>query len=177
MRLREVALGCALGEAGRGVREAGGNNRGPEVLSYLSNAGIQVAAAWCAAFIQAMTDRAARLLKIRNPLDDVNREALVADYVTLAKERGWLVGPERVARGDLVCFRFGTPAGGWNHIGIVMDPPSRLPGGAWGPFWTVEGNTGADGGRDGDGVYLKLRSYSAERVCFVAWDMGLEQIV
>ena len=173
MRLREVALGCALGEAGPGVREQGGNNSGPDVLAYLANAGIRVPAAWCAAFVQAMTDRAAHLLSVRNPLDDVEREALVADYVALARARGWIVGPEAARRGDLVAFRFGNPPAAWNHIGIVMDRPVRARTG-WSAFWSAEGNTGAAGGRDGDGVYLKIRSYDPERVCFIAWDQGLD---
>ncbi|MGE4191683.1 MAG: hypothetical protein AB7G12_17495 [Thermoanaerobaculia bacterium] len=177
MRLRDAALACALGEAARGVRESGGANRGPDVTAYLKNAGINVPAAWCAAYVQAMSDRGAKLLGVPNPLDDVQREALVADYVDLARQRRWIVGPDAVRRGDLAAFRFGTPIGAWNHIAFVMDPPV-LVGGSWSRFWTCEGNTNAGGSREGDGVYVKGpgdtgRLYHSDRVCFIAWDGGL----
>lgn len=169
-----MALGVALGEAARGVREVGGNNQGPDVLRYLREAGIAVPAAWCAGFVNSCASGGARLLKLASPLEQVSRQALVADYVTFGKAHGWLVGPDAVRPGDLVCFRFGATPAAYNHIGFVMDPPVRLPGGGWSPFWTVEGNTGADGGRDGDGVYLKIRTFNPERVCFLAWDGGLD---
>ena len=168
MRLAEVALGVAIGDLARDVREYGGDNRGPEVSEYLRNAGIGVAAAWCAAAVQFWGDKAARINEASNPLDDVAREALVADYVSLAEERGWIVDAAQVRRGDLMCFRFGS-SGRWNHIGIVMDPPLRMAGG-WGRVRTIEGNTNQAGSREGDGVFQKRRSVSPGRVCFIRWD-------
>lgn len=170
MRLAEVALAVAIGDLARNVREQGGENQGPEVQEYLANAGIPVPAAWCAAAVQFWTDQGARVVGVSNPLDAVEREALVADYVTLAEERGWIVGPEQVSRGDLMCFRFGS-TGRWNHIGIVMDPPVRLaPPGTWGKVRTIEGNTNQAGSREGDGVFSKMRSVRDGRVCFIHWD-------
>ena len=168
MRLAEVALGVAIGDLARNVREQGGDNRGPEVGEYLANAGIPVPAAWCAAFVQWISDKAAQINGASNPLDAVAREALVADYVTLAEQRGWIVDGYQVRRGDLMCFRFGN-SGRWNHIGIVMDPPIRTPAG-WGRVRTVEGNTNQQGVREGDGVFQKMRAVVDGRVCFIQWD-------
>jgi len=170
MRLAEVALGVAIGALGEGVKEEGGENQGDDVRKYLWNAGINVPAPWCAAAVQFWTDVASRIIGARNPLDDVKREALVADYVTLAESLGWIVPPERCLPGDLVCFRFGS-TGRWNHIGIVMDPPVLLGPGRWSTVRTIEGNTNAGGGREGDGVFMKLRSVTPGRICFIRWDV------
>jgi hypothetical protein len=47
--------------------------------------------------------------------------------------------------GDIVVFRF-------SHIGIVYDD-------APGKIFTIEANTGASGGRDGDGIWQKTREF------------------
>lgn len=174
MRLAEVALGVAIGALGEGVKEEGGENQGDTVRKYLWNAGIAVPAPWCAAAIQMWSDVAARIQGAKNPLDDVKREALVADYVSLAESRGWIVPVESCARGDLVCFRFGD-SGRWNHIGIVMDPPEAYGPDRWGKIQTIEGNTNDEGSREGEGVHKKFRTYLPGRVCFIRWDdEGLE---
>lgn len=166
MRLSEAALGVAIGEAVNDVREIGGENRGPKVQQYLENAAISVAAPWCAAFVQWVSDGAADFLGIPNPLNDVRREALVADYWSLAQERHWVVQPKGVRRGDLAVFRW--PSG--DHIGVVMDPPFQ------GEFQTVEGNTSPGVGtsdrereREGEGVYRKTRRVVPGQTFFVTW--------
>lgn len=50
-----------------------------------------------------------------------------------------------IQRGDLIVFSF-------SHVGIATGKPDKL-----GHFPTIEGNTGAGGGNDGDGVYRKFR--------------------
>lgn len=50
-----------------------------------------------------------------------------------------------IERGDLVVFSF-------SHVGIATGRPDKS-----GHFPTIEGNTGAGGGNDGDGVYRKFR--------------------
>lgn len=177
MRLKEVALSVAIGEAVNAVREEGGDNRGAKVREYLDNAGIPVPAAWCAAFMQWVADGAARFIKNDNPLSAVHREALVEDYVRLAENNGWTVKPHAAYPGDLVAYRFGS-SGRWNHIGIVLTKP-------WAEddeisFEAVEGNTSPGVGtstsereRDGDGVYRKRRTYRNGKTCFIAWDEGL----
>lgn len=176
--MREVALGCALGEVytpglpNEGLHEEGGDNRGAFLRRYQLNAGVDSGAAWCAVVIQGTSDKAARILGVRNPLDDVAREALVADYVTLAEQRRWLVGPDHVRRGDLVAFKFkGAGPLRWNHIGYVMDRPEHIPGAGYGHFWTVEGNTGGARARAEDRMEVVRRTFVPDRVCFIAWDM------
>ena len=179
MRLRDVALGTAIGECVNRVREVGGDNDGEKVREYLSNAGIPVPAPWCAAFIQWATDGAARYLSTDNPLDDVTREALVADYVSLAEERGWVIEAHEARGGDLVAFKF-SGADRWNHIGFVEDAvPYVTQAGEieYAPFRTVEGNTSPGVGesteeeeREGDGVYRKTRRVRAGRTIFLRWD-------
>lgn len=59
--------------------------------------------------------------------------------------------PKRVKKGQLVIFSF-------SHIGIATSDSNDS-----GVFTTVEANTGASGGRDGDGVYAKSRNISVVR--------------
>jgi hypothetical protein len=46
----EMALSWAQRELSRGVREIGGNNRGPDVDAYLANVGLPAGEPWCCAF-------------------------------------------------------------------------------------------------------------------------------
>lgn len=162
--LELVALGFAIAEVDHEVREEGGNNRGKRVSRYLKNCDppINVAAPWCAAWVQYVTDLAARFLGWTNPLDEVRREALVADYVEWAEKRG---SPVRRPRpGDLVAFQFGGKR--WDHIGIVLSAPD-----ATGWFETIEGNTGSGSDRDGDGVFRVRRHAGGLKypVRFIRW--------
>jgi len=46
----EMALSWAQKELARGVREKGGNNRGPDVEAYLANVSLPPGEPWCCAF-------------------------------------------------------------------------------------------------------------------------------
>lgn len=167
--LRHLAAGIALGEAARGVREES-TNWGKDIRLYLLNCVPPVTrpSPYCAAFVQYVTDRACRQAGIRNPLDDVVREAYVADYAALATARGWVVPSSLADVGDLVLYRFAGGPARWNHIGLVVNPPNVR-----GEMETVEGNTGPNTGdpRDGDGVYRKARSvFASYQTMFVRWD-------
>lgn len=182
MRLCEAALAVAIGEAANRVAEVGGQNDGPRVREYLANAGISVPAAWCAAFVQFVTDLGARYLGVENPLDAVHREALVADYVELARENEWVAQPHEARAGDLVCFKF-SGSSRWNHIGVLEAAVPYVTGHGqieYGPFRTVEGNTSPGVGastdeeeREGEGVYRKRRHVSRGRTLFISWDGGV----
>lgn len=163
--LRALALGVALGDLGRGVRETS-PNWGPRIEEALRNAGIHVPAPWCAAWIQLCSDEAAQLHDLRNPLDDVVRQALVLDYYTWAKERDYLIPADQVDRGDLVLFDFPNNGRTWDHIGFVVDPPEG------GRVRTIEGNTDSAGGREGIEVAIRDRVIS-DRVAFARWDEGI----
>lgn len=164
--IQAVALGIAACDADHKVREVGGNNRGPRIRQYLANLDppMQEGAPWCAAAVAYWSDLAARALGVKNPLDAVRLEALVQSYYDLLASEE--VPPEMVEPGDLVLFKFGS-SGRWDHIGIVTQPPK--PGSKG--FHTVEGNTGAESQRDGDGVHFRVRELDAAYpVCFIRWD-------
>lgn len=149
--IKTVALGIMLGWEDMDAGEEGGNNSGPFVRRLLANVDppINIAAAWCAAAIQGAWDVAARKLQISNPLDEVRREALVADYYE--RFQGYVVAPDEAEIGDLILYQF-HGAGRWNHIGQLVVPP-----GIGRDFIDVSGNTGDDDPRDGDGVESKER--------------------
>lgn len=161
-----VALGFALCEAERGVREEGGENRGPRIEEYLraTDPPISVAAPWCAAFVQFVSDRAAEALAVANPLDAVRLEALVQSYADWSEGLGLFVERGAARPGDLVIYRF-PRVPRWNHIGILASRVDRD-----GSFSAVEGNTNDAGSREGDGVVLKLRSTEAGYpTAFIRW--------
>lgn len=164
-----ATLGAALAEADRGVREEGGNNRGPDVRRYLAacDPPIHVAAPWCAAFVQWASDVAAQGLGEANPLDAVRHEALVQSYYDHFAPHG--VVPFDVAQpGDLALFRFPEGPDRWNHIGILARAPDDD-----GRFWTVEGNTSDADRRDGEGVHLRQRAANADYpVVFIRWHVA-----
>lgn len=161
MSLRAVALGCAVMDARRKVRE-NGTNSGPEVTEYLKNAGINVAAPWCAAAVQFWSDVAANALAVKNPLDEVKLEAYVQSYYQWAKDRGSIASEAIALPGDLVLYNFGGKR--WDHIGLLLDTPTD------GAFRAVEGNTNEAGSREGDGVLIRIRSTKkGYPVTFVRW--------
>lgn len=165
--LYAAALAAACSDERRRVREEGGENKGPVVIHVLKNAGIHVAAPWCAAAVQDWTDSAAMALATRNPLDDVAREALVADYADWAHRNNRVISlPSQAFPGALVLFKGFSGQPRWDHIGIVLRPPSDDADGAL--FTSIEGNTNEAGSREGDGVYRRTRKVGAN-VMFVAW--------
>lgn len=161
MSLRWMTLGCAGMDARWKVHERTAN-AGPEVTEYLRNAGINVAAPWCAAAVQFWSDTAAGLLAVKNPLDDVKLEAYVQSYFQWADESHALVKESQALPGDLVLYSFGKKR--WDHIGLLLDTPVD------GSFRAIEGNTNAAGGREGDGVLVRLRgTKKGYPVQFVRW--------
>lgn len=166
MTIHIATLGVAAAEAARQVREVGGNNRGVDIRRYLAacDPPINVAAPWCAAFVQWASDVAAHALGVPNPLDDVRDEALVQSYYDFFAPHG--VVPFELARpGDLAVFRFPNGPARWNHIGILARKPDQH-----GMFWCLEGNTSDANQRDGDGVHLKPRmANTAYPVEFIRW--------
>lgn len=179
MRLRDAAVGIALGEAVNDAHEIGGNNRGPYVRKYLKSVGFDEGAAWCAAFTWWCIIEGARFLGVSGfPLAELRRRALVAAYIDFAREHELVVLPGLARPGDLVAFQW--PSG--NHIGFVLERPPALAGSPHtvARFATIEGNTSPGVGleswereRDGDGVYRRRRKYDEDRVTFIRWDGGL----
>lgn len=160
--LRDAALGFAIAELDHGVREVGGQNTGPRVRKYLENAEINVAAPWCAAFVQYVTDAVCNLLVRPNPLDAVKLEAYVQSYHEWAKNAGVIIPAEQAGPGDLVLYNFNGQR--WDHIGILLDAPTDKL------FRAIEGNTNDGGAREGDAVQVRVRSMAKNYpVEFVRW--------
>jgi hypothetical protein len=108
---------------------------------------------WCSAFASYCVqeaDRQSAGIRLRVP----PRFAAVRDWLPWARQAGCIVFPSSSTtytpeRGDIVVF---LPR--LSHIGIVSGPAGR------GMFRAIEGNTDADGSREGDGCYEKLRRRS-----------------
>ncbi len=130
-----------------------GSNRGPEVDRYLRLVGLDPTKGsfpWCAAFVYACFDDAARALGRQNPLV---RTAGVLDHWNQAGSRGVprisaakAHMHEALVRPGLI-FVIDT-GGGTGHTGLV----ERVEDGK---LVTLEGNTNDGGSREGIGVFRR----------------------
>lgn len=117
-----------------GVREKSGNNDGIMVEAYLATVKLKRGEPWCAAFISWVYQKNG-YLKPRSgwcpdlfPASRLARSALPADVIGI-----YFPDKKRIA-----------------HVGLVV-----AQNGSW--ISDIEGNTNVAGGREGDGVYKKLR--------------------
>lgn len=164
LTLREAALSYAHDFAH--VREEG-SNRGTAVEFFLRCANVDPGAPWCAAFVNACAELGAAIRdKEPSPLEQVKRQAFVADYVTWAKEHGRTVRPLEMEPGDIFCL--------WNrsklrhaHMGFVdwVNPERTGPQ----DFKTIEGNSDEAGRREGVRVVARRRKPRIEDV-FIRWN-------
>ena len=147
-----IALRAAAdAEANIGIHEAGVENHGRFVETYLRSVGLSAGAPWCAAFVHYRLLEAARELGLKLPAN-FPVSGYCPDYEDWGKRNGvWLPADSHPLRGDLCLFYFPAKQR-VAHMGIVVKPLRTV-------FWTVEGNTGPEGNvnREGDGVYRKLR--------------------
>ena len=159
MTIAESVAGAA--ESKIGVRESGGANKGAALQPFFDadwydpngSAPGDNGYAWCAAFVcwcvqVAIAGRAITFERPRTP------SAWGMEAWSLAQDRStWTLKPpgRDIKRGDIVVFKI-------SHVGIAVSGPD-----AEGYVNTVEGNTNAAGGREGDGVYRKRRHVSAFR--------------
>lgn len=155
--LRRGLVDVALREVG--AHEQGGSNLGARVEVYQAATTLPIAAwPWCAAFVawclaQWIHDpKVIDTLQLADPATWRFRSARAFDLESWGRAHGAsLISSEAPCKpGDLVTYSF-------SHCGIVVRDNGD------GTFEAVEGNTGADGSRDGDGVYLKRRPKSAVR--------------
>ena len=124
-----------------GVKEIPkGSNAGPEVEIYLKSVGLGKGYAWCMAFIYWVVNEAAIAKAIKNPLkktagvlDQYNSRPLLVQKVPQA--------------GDVFIMDFGKGTG---HTGFVEKVVGTQ-------IYTIEGNTNADGSREGYTVCRRKR--------------------
>lgn len=157
---RELVARWAEREARAGVREQGGNNRGPRVEAYQRKDGLKLdpdtGYPWCASFVVAGFEEVGR------PLVELHESASVGILLGGADKLGWTVA--RPARGDLACMFWGGSSDGWpDHIAIIRGVKGST-------ILTVEGNTssGQAGSQDdGDGVFQRERSMAQIKMRFI----------
>lgn len=139
MSIRDEALRIAQTQVG--VRETG-RNSGPEVDAYLSSVNLGPGYPWCAAFVHWAFETGAASIAVPCPCPDTAGALRLWDLCP-----DWRVtdGPQS---GDVFVIDHGH---GLGHVGFIesVDPVGVLV--------TVEGNTNASGGREGDGVYRRTR--------------------
>lgn len=155
---REKATKIAEAEAKAGVREVGGNNRGPKVRAYLASCGLGEGWPWCAAFVTFCLHQAG--------YRDFG-SAGVSAWDSYAAQHGLL--KTRPFRGDLVGFDLDGDGQVDDHIGFVRRVLSIRIAGCW-LLSTVEGNTSsgvAGSQEDGDGVFCRVRLVRRSRVHFI----------
>lgn len=127
-----------------GVREVT-RNRGPEIDSYSVDIGRDPAKAdpWCAIFVCAMFQRAAKQMGIRCPVPPT------AGCWTLDERTPTYLRTRTAVPGAIFFTK------GHKHTGLVV---SVADGGNL--IRTIEGNTDLAGDREGDGVYERVRKRS-----------------
>jgi hypothetical protein len=124
-----------------------GKNAGIYVETLLWMVGLGKGYPWCAAFVSAYLRKAGLKSGPRKG------RAAVRNWAKWADEVGAHVTLDYVRPGDL--FYWLNP-NGTGHIGFVRDIFFHGPKQAW-KIKTIEGNSNAEGSREGDGVYRKLR--------------------
>lgn len=121
-----------------------GSNAGPEVEIYLKSVGLTKGYSWCMAFVYWCVLEASKKTGIPNPLKK-----------TAGVLSQWNNRPELRRRNPEPGFVFIMDYGkGLGHTGFVE---KVLPGGK---IQTIEGNTNADGSREGYAVCRRIRSIS-----------------
>lgn len=127
----------AVAETQVGVREQGGNNRGPEVELYLASVGLPPGDPWCASFLFWVFRRAANILVTPNPFPR-----------TGSALRIWALADQhfRVASPTRGCVYVVDHGGGQGHTGIIAQVDND------GIVTEISGNTNAAGSREGNAV-------------------------
>lgn len=131
-----------------GVKEVG-KNLGPEVETFQSATKAK-GLAWCASFvIYVVNEGVCKALPIA--LSDVlPRTASTQNLYGWAKKNNYITKTPKF--GDLAIWRNGNTWKG--HVAFVAEVNEFDK-----KFTSIDGNTDATGGREGDGVYERNRSY------------------
>ena len=117
-----------------GVREATGKNDGARVEAYLSYTGNKKGEPWCASFVSWVFGKAGFT------------QPRTAWSPALFPKQRQILKPLPASLFGIFYPKLGRVA----HCGLVVANK-----GNW--LYTIEGNTNANGAREGDGVYRKLR--------------------
>jgi hypothetical protein len=153
MRLAQRIVELAKKEVG--VQEIGNTNCGPRVNEYKAATWLDPLQSWkwCAAFIDWLVMRAMvdsdRKFTFERPRTagawDLENWSLKQDKSTQTKRNP---GVNDIKAGDIVIFKF-------SHVGLAIGSPVA------GMIPTIEGNSDAEGSREGGGVWKHHRKLSS----------------
>ncbi len=129
-----------------GVREATGNNDGKAVEMYLKTVGLDKGYPWCAAFVKWNLVQC----NISNTINGMALSCHNKNNVVYEKNH-FIKDPEP---GDVFTL-FYPKLGRIGHTGFFDEQINSSI------YKSVEGNTNEAGSREGDGVFIKYRSYNA----------------
>lgn len=154
--LEQAVLMVAAQHVGQKPKELGGNNCGPWVRLYMEgNQGSTQK--WCAGFVCFVIEQAARELGISLPwARQVSVNALVRDakrekrFISAGDVTTAAARKSKIRPGNLFVIRSANT--NWTHTGIVLQVNDTT-------FETIEGNTGGDGGTDGDVARQLTRNF------------------
>ena len=138
--LSDKLIEIASGEIG--TKEQG-NNSGERVNEYQACVGGHAGDSWCMCFVQWCIEQAEAALGTK--LDLKRTESVMQFWNAMKPYQTQEPAPGMI----MIMDHAQTPLG---HTGIVTDAPGD------GTVRTIEGNTGQGGGREGDGVYAKVRN-------------------
>jgi hypothetical protein len=130
-----------------GVRELTGNNDGPEVEKFLASVGFSKGFPWCAGFTTYVYESCG----VKNP-----KSAWSPNWA-LDKDMIWnhtmspRIAMTRAKPADAFTIYYES-LGRVGHVGLIYyTTPTHL--------YTIEGNTNADGSREGNGCFIKKRPW------------------
>lgn len=134
-------------EACVGIVESGGNNSGPLVRLLQDTIGKPEKEPWCMAFVQSCLAYSELKIGVMSPI--YPSEHCMTVWNSSPPDQRVKSSPLKYA---IIIWKQDNSSAGHTGITLEVNP------GQW--FKSVEGNTGADGGRDGDGVYYKHRNWN-----------------
>ena len=137
-----------------GIREIGGDNRGPSVEFMQKLGEITPGLPWCAAYVNAVAEIACSVKNIISPFEAIDYQGYVQSYFLHAQAENWLGAAHP---GDIGMIYYPTKSR-YAHIFIV---DAVLEEGVT----TIEGNTNDDGSRNGVGVFQRFRTVT-DRIVF-----------
>jgi hypothetical protein len=120
-----------------------GSNAGPDVEKYLKSVGLSKGYAWCMAFVYWNVQQAATKLVVNNPLKKT--AGVIDQWNYKATKKVAIPLP-----GTIFIMDFSHGVG---HTGFVEKVEGNL-------IHTIEGNTNADGSREGYEVARRVRKIS-----------------
>jgi hypothetical protein len=128
-----AALEVAIAELKAGAGEVGGNNKGPWVKKYLSQAGLPEGNSWCASFVSWCTFHACGEKKDAMPFAYCpGARNLLVEF----KAKGWAYAPNKNYQpvpGDIVVWWREKLSGWLGHVGYVYQLKDGM-------LYTIEGN-------------------------------------